>query len=921
MMFLLLHLWSFLFLQVWQNKEQMEIKVYTRREFLKAAGLGAAAVMVSGGGLDTITKEKSAALVPTCKFPSPITGRVLAGSKPRAGIAVSDGLDIVLTDAKGRYKLPNKDGDAVFVFVVQPSDVVKNSKTFYKTIYQIAPQPKQIDFRLSLATAGQLREKVRFVQITDIHTTDTKRGSVQQKATAEILGLMPKPDFIIATGDVVEKGSQKEQFAAYLEGMSDSAIPYFNAVGNHDIGTGQDAWENYRRLFGPDYYSFDHGGVHFVVVNSVTPSGRQSAWLEKDLTMLGKDKPVVIFQHYPPTSEELLRLDKLNVHSVFTGHWHSERVVKSQKTISITTPSFDMGGIDFSPAGFRVADIAADGTMKTQYRPIGISRWAKIIWPVGTVCNPDKSQLEIIANVYDSSIDAENVRFILRQNGQFKLAGELMRRSPLSWSVTIDDKIEAGDAEIEIQVDDKADWKAKSNFTVSDCAAAAIQTAGVWPMFMGNAAHTAVVTNPVGQALPYKLVWNVNTDGDIDLSSPILAEGKLFVAVRSRQSDAFTGVIAIEPTRGKILWRFAAQQSVNHSPAYEAGVVCIVEVGGRVYGIDAQSGQELWRHDLGDNIGRWIYGAPTADEGKFYVGAVNRFARIDAKTGKVDWEKCLTNPAPAEKIGYPTDWISSPVSAAISGKFLAMGGFWIGKHNLFVVDKTTGQTIWSHPADRGMHSSPTIAGDKILFFGKSSLLHCCNMADGKLIWKKQIGEGSTGWIGQGWSATTPAVRNDIVIAGSGDGIMMAMKLSDGSPLWEHKSGNSIFKISPYRTDNVSPLSSATIAGDKIFFASADGKLYCLDFATGKELWSFDFGVPVLSTPLVSGNGVFVAVYDGRVYAFSGEQNNKTTAFLTGRGKNENCNWQRPCRFYLQRGNQTVFDKRRPYGQGLRDVLT
>ena len=230
---------------------------------------------------------------------------------------------------------------------------------------------------------------------------------------------------------------------------------------------------------------------------------------------------------------------------------------------------------------------------------------------------------------------------------------------------------------------------------------------------------------------------------------------------------------------------FKTEQSINHSPAYEAGVICITEVGGRVHGICAQSGKELWSHDLGDNIGRWIYGAPAADEGKFYVGSVNRFARLDAKTGKADWEKRLAD-------GKSNDWISAPVSPAISGKYLAMGGFWTGSDNLFVVDKNTGEKIWSHTADRGMHCGPTIAGDRILFFGKASLLHCCNLADGKLIWTKQIGTG--------WSATTCAVNGDIVIAGSGDGKMAALKLADGSEIWTHKSGDSIFRISPYRTE-------------------------------------------------------------------------------------------------------------------------
>jgi outer membrane protein assembly factor BamB len=45
-------------------------------------------------------------------------------------------------------------------------------------------------------------------------------------------------------------------------------------------------------------------------------------------------------------------------------------------------------------------------------------------------------------------------------------------------------------------------------------------------------------------------------------------------------------------------------------------------------------------------------------------------------------------------------------------------------------------------------------------------------------------------------------------------------------------------------------------------------VYCLDLKSGKTLWSFTVGVPVMSTPLVTGNAVYFAAYDGRLYAFT-----------------------------------------------------
>jgi outer membrane protein assembly factor BamB len=93
-------------------------------------------------------------------------------------------------------------------------------------------------------------------------------------------------------------------------------------------------------------------------------------------------------------------------------------------------------------------------------------------------------------------------------------------------------------------------------------------------------------------------------------------------------------------------------------------------------------------------------------------------------------------------------------------------------------------------------------------------------------------------------------------------------LADGTVLWTHVSDPTLFKVSPYRRDDRPLLSSPMIAGDKVFFGSADGHVYCLDLVSGKELWSFLIGASVMSTPLVTGNALYVAAYDGRLYAFT-----------------------------------------------------
>jgi 3',5'-cyclic AMP phosphodiesterase CpdA len=99
-------------------------------------------------------------------------------------------------------------------------------------------------------------------------------------------------------------------------------------VGEHDWYL--DMGEGWRKHFGKDVYSFDHKGVHFVVLNSVivedywsapklspmdrmlamaqldNPNGRpftvgdaQREWLKTDLAKVPKETPLIVFSHSP----------------------------------------------------------------------------------------------------------------------------------------------------------------------------------------------------------------------------------------------------------------------------------------------------------------------------------------------------------------------------------------------------------------------------------------------------------------------------------------------------------------------------------------------------------------------------------------------------------------------------------------------
>jgi len=148
------------------------------------------------------------------------------------------------------------------------------------------------------------------------------------RAVAETNLLTPKPDFVMFGGDLGQLG-MKEELDHGAEIMSKLSFKTRYVMGEHDYYL--DLGEYWSKLFGPHWHSFDHKGVHFVVLNSVltydewtynrwpsaeermlqmagldNPNGspfmvgeKQRAWLKADLDQIKKTTPLVVFSHSP----------------------------------------------------------------------------------------------------------------------------------------------------------------------------------------------------------------------------------------------------------------------------------------------------------------------------------------------------------------------------------------------------------------------------------------------------------------------------------------------------------------------------------------------------------------------------------------------------------------------------------------------
>ena len=86
------------------------------------------------------------------------------------------------------------------------------------------------------------------------------------RAVDEVNNLDPRPDFVLYGGDLAQLGKSKE-LELGAEILKNLKAPVRMMVGEHDWFL--DMGEKWRELFGQPTYSFDHKGVHFVVLNSV----------------------------------------------------------------------------------------------------------------------------------------------------------------------------------------------------------------------------------------------------------------------------------------------------------------------------------------------------------------------------------------------------------------------------------------------------------------------------------------------------------------------------------------------------------------------------------------------------------------------------------------------------------------------------
>ncbi|QEH33404.1 cyclic 3',5'-adenosine monophosphate phosphodiesterase [Aquisphaera giovannonii] len=154
-----------------------------------------------------------------------------------------------------------------------------------------------------------------FAQISDSHIGFGKEPyrktvtATLRETVAKINALPRRPDFLIHTGDLTHLSTAQE-FDAVDQILREAKVGrIFYVPGEHDVIP--DSAEYLKRFgketAGDGWYSFDHGGVHFVGLVNVAGSEKtlgtlgaeQLDWLARDLAGRRASTPIVVFAHVP----------------------------------------------------------------------------------------------------------------------------------------------------------------------------------------------------------------------------------------------------------------------------------------------------------------------------------------------------------------------------------------------------------------------------------------------------------------------------------------------------------------------------------------------------------------------------------------------------------------------------------------------
>lgn len=673
-----------------------------------------------------------------------------------------------------------------------------------------------------------------FVHIADVHLP---AGENNFRAVIDEINSCFKPSFVVITGDITDQGTP-EQYEKYLKYKTMFNCNVYTGTGNHDLQWWTSNGKNdFKERIGPLYYSFDHGGVHFVMLDStvifVTDGkyGRaQLEWLAKDLSGIPDLMPVIIFAHHPSklhdnvtAKAELINVLKhYNVVAFMGGHMHEWGYsVENGITWEYITDQKNN-----NEQGYAVIKVTHD--MLYIYKRQASDN-SKVLWLTAPMVNERKAFM----------------------------------------TITNADPQMNGDVDVFVQIDEAPDGVAMVQ--------ARVDNYGSWTTLMQNGSiwFGRISISTYSPSIPYgkhfvgvnmtdnigkvwkeykeyewpggevKTQW-VFQSGDIIRSTPTYFNGMVYAG--SEDGKAY----AVNDSDGTLKWSYTTGDRIISRPAIYHGInedlVIIGSHDKKLYALNADNGRLKWVYTT-DGC---VISNPLVDNGVVYFGSGDKYIySLNASDGSLRWR-------------YQTGGLMRQRPVVYKDKLYA---FVRDTYIWYAINTNDGSLYWRGNACTDMASfvlgdvRPVIAdGNKLWCIdAKNMKAGYLDPANGNLDWTYPSVD-TMGSIGPATDGTR------VFYAGNEGREIYAFNILDNTLSWyrDMRAGASNEDLQEYQVD------SALICDEGILYhVSERGRITGLDCTNGNIKFIYDaIGYPertIWQTPEVHDKTIYFGGLDGRIY--------------------------------------------------------
>lgn len=284
----------------------------------------------------------------------------------------------------------------------------------------------------------------------------------------------------------------------------------------------------------------------------------------------------------------------------------------------------------------------------------------------------------------------------------------------------------------------------------------------------------------------------------------------------------------------RVAWVYEAGSALWSGPTWAGDTVYVGGQDGRVHAVEARTGARRWVFRAGGPVRT----RPTAAEGAVYVQADDGFLyKLGAADGTEVWRVRVTE-APVERL--PFDDPKSRYDRFGSDVVARDGRLHLGTHDgkVLAVDPSSGKVLWSFAAGDSVLAAPAVGSGRVYAGSFDGHLYALEAATGRLLWKLKT---------SGAIVSTPAVAGDRLVVGNRAYDLLAVDARTGQVAWTRYVWFSWVESTASVRDGVAYVGSSDAA-----------RVFAIDVASGRSLWSADVFGWAWGQPAVTDERVYVA---------------------------------------------------------------